>query len=96
MNTLEALERANLFVIALDDRRRWYRYHHLFADVLRAGLLAAQPHLIPTLHRRASAWFEQEGDHAAAIDHALAADESPGPLTSSSWQPATCSREGRT
>ena len=73
--TLEALERANLFVIALDDRRRWYRYHHLFADVLRARLLAEQPHLIPTLHRRASAWFEQEGDHAAAIDHALAADD---------------------
>ncbi len=74
-HTLEALERANLFVIALDDRRRWYRYHHLFADVLRARLLAEQPHLIPTLHRRASAWFEQEGDLAAAIDHALAADD---------------------
>ena len=74
-NTLEALERANLFVIALDDRRRWYRYHHLFADLLRARLLAEQPQLIPTLHRRASAWFEQEGDHAAAIDHALAADD---------------------
>jgi LuxR family maltose regulon positive regulatory protein len=74
-NTLEALERANLFVIALDDRRRWYRYHHLFADVLRARSQAEQPDLIPTLHRRASAWFEQEGDHAAAIDHALAADD---------------------
>jgi LuxR family maltose regulon positive regulatory protein len=73
--TLEALERANLFVVALDDRRRWYRYHHLFADVLRARLLAGRPGLAPTLHRRASSWFERNGDDAAAIEHALAAED---------------------
>ena len=74
-DTLEALERANLFVVALDDRRRWYRYHHLFADVLRARVLAEEPALIPTLHRRASAWFEQHEDEAGAIEHALAAGD---------------------
>src|SRR4051794_36849237 len=55
---LLALERANLFVVALDDRREWYRYHHLFADVLRARLLAEQPDLVPLLHQRASQWYE--------------------------------------
>ncbi len=75
--TLETLERANLFVIALDDRRRWYRYHHLFADVLRARLLTEQSDLIPVLHGRASRWFELEGDEARAIEHARAADDVP-------------------
>ena len=53
---LEALDRGNLFLVPLDDRRRWYRYHHLFADVLRARLLDEQPDLLPDLHRRASDW----------------------------------------
>jgi LuxR family maltose regulon positive regulatory protein len=70
--TLEALERGNLFLEPLDDRRRWYRYHHLFADVLQAHLLDERPGGVPDLHRRASAWFEQNGDRAEAIDHALA------------------------
>src|SRR5207302_8734252 len=56
---LEALERANLFVGALDDERRWYRYHHLFADLLRSRLQQSMPALIPELHRRASTWYEQ-------------------------------------
>src|SRR2546429_2676370 len=56
--TLEALERANLFVVPLDDRRRWYRYHHLFADVLRARMLDEQPERVPQLHRRAGGWYE--------------------------------------
>ncbi len=56
---LQALERANLFLVALDDRREWYRYHHLFADVLRARLLAEQPDLVPLLHQRASQWYER-------------------------------------
>ena len=51
---LEALDRGNLFLVPLDDRRRWYRYHHLFADVLRARLLDEQPDHVPELHRRAS------------------------------------------
>ena len=69
---LESLERANLFLVPLDDRRRWYRYHHLFADVLRARLLDEQPDIVPVLHRRASAWYEENGERAVAIDHALA------------------------
>ena len=55
---LEALERANLFLVPLDDRRLWYRYHHLFADVLRARLLDEEPELVAELHRRASDWYE--------------------------------------
>ena len=57
---LEALDRGNLFLVPLDDRRRWYRYHHLFADVLRARLLDEQPERVPDLHRRASEWYEAE------------------------------------
>jgi len=70
---LEALERGNLFLVPLDDRRRWYRYHHLFADVLQARLLDEQPGQVPDLHRRASAWYERSGEQSLAIGHALAA-----------------------
>ena len=69
---LEALDRSNLFLVPLDDRRRWYRYHHLFADVLRARLLDEQHHQVPDLHRRASVWHEQHGEQSVAIRHALA------------------------
>jgi LuxR family maltose regulon positive regulatory protein len=72
---LEALERGNFFVVPLDDRRYWYRYHHLFAEVLSAQLLAEQPDQVATLHRRASAWYEQHGSAADAIRHALAAED---------------------
>jgi LuxR family maltose regulon positive regulatory protein len=68
---LVALERANLFLIPLDGRREWYRYHHLFADVLKAHLLEEHAAEVPELHRRASAWFEQNGEPSRAIDHAL-------------------------
>jgi len=73
--TLVALERANLFVVPLDDRRQWYRYHHLFADVLRAHLRELHPGREPDLHRRASTWFEAAGDTSQAISHALAAGD---------------------
>jgi len=72
---LDGLERANLFLVALDDQRVWYRYHHLFADVLQARLLDEQPELVPVLHRRASDWHEQHGDRPEAIRHALAAPD---------------------
>ena len=72
---LEALDRRNLFLVPLDDRRRWYRYHHLFADVLRAHLLDEQPDLVPELHRRACDWYEQNGERPEAIGHALAAGD---------------------
>ena len=70
---LTALERGNLFLVPLDDRRRWYRYHQLFADVLHARLLDEQPDDVPELHRRASRWLEQNGEPSEAIRHALAA-----------------------
>ena len=72
---LEALDRDNLFLVPLDDQRRWYRYHHLFADMLQARLLDELPGEVPELHRRASAWHEQDGDTSAAIEHALAAGD---------------------
>ncbi len=72
---LEALERGNFFVVPLDDIRHWYRYHHLFADVLCAHLMAELPDEVSTLHRRASIWYEQHGESANAIRHALAAQE---------------------
>ncbi|MEJ7816751.1 MAG: hypothetical protein WKF53_16400, partial [Rubrobacter sp.] len=70
---MEALERGNFFVVPLDDKRYWYRYHHLFADVLFAHLMQEQPAQIPSLHRRASEWYEHNGSAADAIRHALAA-----------------------
>ncbi|MFN2178207.1 MAG: tetratricopeptide repeat protein [Candidatus Promineifilaceae bacterium] len=72
---LAFLERGNLFVIPLDDERRWYRYHHLFASVIYTYALAEQPAQIPALHRRASAWFEENGLRAEAIHHALAGQD---------------------
>ena len=70
-STLEALVRRNLFVIPLDPRREWYRYHHLFADVLRSRLSREEPDRVPDLHRRASIWYEQRGERFEAIRHAL-------------------------
>lgn len=72
---LEALDRQNLFVVPLDDRRSWYRYHHLFADVLEAHLPDDVQRELPLLHRRASDWYEQEGERLDAIAHALAAPD---------------------
>jgi LuxR family transcriptional regulator, maltose regulon positive regulatory protein len=72
---LETLDRGNLFLVPLDDRRRWYRYHHLFADVLHARLLDEQPDGPPELHRRASVWHEQNGDRSEAIRHALSGED---------------------
>jgi LuxR family maltose regulon positive regulatory protein len=69
------LERANLFVVPLDDHRQWYRYHHLFAEVLRAHLRELRPNRVADLHLRAAAWFETNGDAADAVRHALAAHD---------------------
>jgi LuxR family maltose regulon positive regulatory protein len=78
--TLEHLERANLFIVPLDDERRWYRYHHLFADVLHERRREAGVDRPSELHRRASAWFEQQDLVEEAVEHALAAAD---------WQRAT-------
>ena len=72
---LEALERGNLFVVPLDDKRQWYRYHHLFADVLRAHSMEEQPDRVANLHRRAAAWFEERSMAAEAIEQARAAGD---------------------
>ncbi len=72
---LESLEHANLFVIPLDNRRQWYRYHHLFADLLNSRLQSSDPDLVAALHRRASQWFQAAGEFAEAVDHALLAED---------------------
>ncbi len=73
--TLEILERTNLFIIPLDDERRWYRYHHLFAGLLKQRLRQIQPEQLPILHIKASKWYEQEDLPSDAIRHALAAED---------------------
>ncbi len=70
---LDQLNRANLFLEPLDNEQRWYRYHRLFADLLQQRLRQMQPNLVPTLHRRASLWYQQNGLIAEAIHHALSA-----------------------
>ena len=72
---LEQLEQANLFLVSLDDDRRWYRYHQLFAEALRHRLQRTYPTLVPELHKRASAWYEQQGLMHDAVHHALAATD---------------------
>jgi LuxR family transcriptional regulator, maltose regulon positive regulatory protein len=72
---LVELERANLFLIPLDERRRWYRYHHLFGDLLAHELLLARPDDVARLHRRAYEWHLREGLVAEAIGHAIAAGD---------------------
>ncbi|MDH3675897.1 MAG: helix-turn-helix transcriptional regulator, partial [Anaerolineae bacterium] len=73
--TLEMLEHANLFIVPLDEERRWYRYHHLFADLLRRQLRQSYPAQVPTLHTRASEWYEAHGFIDQAIQHALRAED---------------------
>ena len=71
VQTLQALERSNLFIVPLDSERRWYRYHHLFADVLHNRLHSTSPTLVPELHRRAARWFESQADVFEALKHWL-------------------------
>ncbi|MGD9092478.1 MAG: hypothetical protein PVF74_06500, partial [Anaerolineales bacterium] len=75
-STLEALEAANLFLIPLDEERCWYRYHTLFADLLRQRLRRDRTNIEPELHRRASEWFQGIGSIPEAVSHALAAGDS--------------------
>jgi LuxR family transcriptional regulator, maltose regulon positive regulatory protein len=84
---LRELEASNLFVVALDDRRQWYRYHQLFADLLRLQLGAREPGLLPMLHRRAAAWHQANGNVDEAIGHASAAGDlaEAGTLITRHW-----------
>lgn len=75
---LPLLEQSNLFVVPLDDHREWYRYHHLFAHFLQERLRQLHPEQIAALHRRAAAWYEQQGAPVQAVDHALQAADWEG------------------
>ena len=72
------LEDANAFVVSLDPDRTWFRYHHLFADLLRLELRRTMPEQVPALHRRAAGWFAQHGQVVEAIQHTQAAGDWPG------------------
>ena len=72
---LQELERSNFFLIPLDARREWYRYHQLFGELLRHELSLAEPEQARTLHRRASAWHRDQSDPSEAIHHATAAGD---------------------
>ena len=87
---LVELERANLFLIPLDDRREWYRYHELFADMLRNRLLQSDPELALAVHRRASEWLGPEGYRHDAVRHAVAGNalESAITLVLEDWRPS--------
>jgi LuxR family maltose regulon positive regulatory protein len=73
--TLDALERANLFLIPLDHQRTWYRYHNLFGEFLAARLAQEQPGLIPRLHAKAAGWYYRNGMWETAIKHALSGQD---------------------
>lgn len=72
---LEYLEQTNLLLVALDNQRQWYRYHHLFADFLRTRLQQTHPERVTALHQRAALWYEQHGMVVEALRHALAAPD---------------------
>jgi LuxR family transcriptional regulator, maltose regulon positive regulatory protein len=84
---LEEIERSNLFLAPLDAKREWYRYHHLFGELLRYELDRAEPDLAPLLHRRAFHWYREEGFVAEAVHHATAAGEvaAAADLISAHW-----------
>jgi len=87
LELLAEIERSNLFLVALDNRREWYRYHHLFGRLLQLELERAEPELAPELHRRASEWFRSEGHVGDAIHHAAAAGdlEAAANLIADNW-----------
>ncbi|MEO0770245.1 MAG: tetratricopeptide repeat protein, partial [Cyanobacteria bacterium J06649_4] len=88
---LEALECDNLFIVPLDNQRQWYRYHHLFAEVLQVRITEELPEPIADLHLRASYWYEQHSFPAEAVHHALAAEdfERAAALVEFTWRDLT-------
>lgn len=85
---LSHLERSNLFLLPLDERREWYRYHRLFADLLQIELKNTEPGIVPELHRRAATWYRKAGDIEAAVKHTLASGDyrETGELIVRHWQ----------
>lgn len=96
--TLAILERENAFIVPLDQSRRWFRYHHLFAQVLRNQLNRTEPGIVPVLHKRASEWHRRSGSASAAIDHAIAANDRAGAigLMAADWPARAASGEAAT
>lgn len=92
---LKSLGQANLFIVPLDDRRYWYRYHHLFGDVLRVHLMQEQADQVPMLHQRACAWLEQNDLMSEAIGHAFAGQdlERAADLVETIWSEMDRSRQ---
>ena len=86
-DALESLARSNLFLLPLDDQRRWFRFHHLFAEILRLELERRDPELVATLHRRAFEWHREFGTTDDAIHHAVAAEAfaEAGQLIAENW-----------
>jgi LuxR family transcriptional regulator, maltose regulon positive regulatory protein len=72
---LDSIEKSNLFLVPLDRHREWYRYHHLFHDLLARELTETEPELVPELHRRAADWYEENGDPESALVHADASGD---------------------
>jgi LuxR family maltose regulon positive regulatory protein len=91
---LEEIERSNIFLVPLDNKRRWYRYHHLFADLMRAELHRTDPGLVPILHHRASLWYAANGSVSEAVDHAVWGGDygEAGELIAANWN--ICFSEG--
>ncbi len=96
---LEQVERAGLFLVPLDEVRGWWRYHHLFADLLRARLQQEQPGRVPELHHAAAAWYDEHGLADDAIRHAVAAGETdlggPADRAALTTRCSTCTARGR-
>jgi LuxR family transcriptional regulator, maltose regulon positive regulatory protein len=86
-DVLRELERSNQFLMSLDDHREWYRYHHLFAELLRTELGSRDAPVVPALHRRAAAWHRAAGNVDEAIHHASAAGDAAeaGRLIARNW-----------
>ena len=90
---LREIETSNLFLVPLDDRREWYRYHHLFGELLRHEFRLDQPIPEADVHRRAAAWLLEEGSQSEAITHLLRAQDYPTAveLIAESWYPIAAS-----
>jgi LuxR family maltose regulon positive regulatory protein len=93
---LREIERANLFLIPLDTKRDWYRYHHLFQQLLQLELQIHEPDAQPELHRRAAAWYLEAGLAPEAIQHTIAAGdtEQAGELVAQHWAPTLLGAAG--
>jgi ATP/maltotriose-dependent transcriptional regulator MalT len=93
---LREVERANLFLLPLDSKREWYRYHHLFQQILQLELSAAEGEVIPELHRRTAAWHMEAGLVPEAIEHTLAAGDRAEAieLIAQHWAPTLLERAG--